>query len=86
MTLKGRYDPKTQYKPGDVVLHDNGEAYQLRNPAKAGVPPVDTAYWQRLNDTLSTCASWIIESQEDLRSALAAKAPAAKTTKGGKAK
>jgi len=89
--LKGRYDEQTEYQVGDVVVYDDGRAYRLRNPAKAGVPPVDTGCWSRLDDTLSTCAMWIIESMEALKEEAKAKAKAkapapAKTAKGGKAK
>lgn len=66
MKLKGKYDPKITYQPGDVVVSESGDAYRLRTPCTSGVPPVDTAHWQRLDPTLSICAQWIIESQEEL--------------------
>lgn len=81
MKLRGRYDSKITYQPGDVVVGEDGYAYRLRTPCTSGVPPVDTAYWQRLDPTLSICARWVVESQEELKSA-----PKAATVKGAKSK
>ena len=81
MKLRGRYDPKIQYQPEDVVVGENGDAYRLHTLCASGVPPVDTVYWQRLGPTLSICARWIVESQEGLKSA-----PKAAASKGAKSK
>ena len=82
MKLRGKYDPKITYQTDDVVVAENGDAFRLRTPCTAGVPPVDTAYWQRLDPTLSTCARWIVESMEALKPAPKATAAA----KGAKSK
>lgn len=60
MKLRGTYDPKATYEVNDVVVSDGGIAYRLSKPATSGVPPVNTAYWTRLDPVLSECAQMIL--------------------------
>ena len=49
MTFKGNYNPSTTYSVGDIVLFTDGRCYHLLHPAKSGVPPVNTLYWNPLD-------------------------------------
>ena len=52
MQLKGSYSAETSYSVGDVVMFDDGFAYELKHPATAGIPPVDTRYWARTSQII----------------------------------
>ena len=61
LKLKGLYDVSTSYNVNDVVVMEDGDAYKLRFPCPAGIPPVnDTKYWARLSPELSACAQMIV--------------------------
>ena len=59
MTLKGAYNPETTYEVGDVVIYTDEVVYNLQHPCPAGVPPVDSRYWGRLNQILAEAVRFI---------------------------
>lgn len=46
MTLKGNYDPNTQYLAGDVVGFQ-GDVWCAFNDPPTGANPTNTLYWER---------------------------------------
>ena len=60
LKLKGMFNVNTAYEANDVVVMEDGEAYKLRFPCPAGIPPVNTKYWARLSPELSACAQMIV--------------------------
>ena len=62
MTLKGDYSDLTSYSVGDVVVWTDGMSYMLRNPAKAGTPPTETACWERVKQILSEAIDLIMDA------------------------
>lgn len=61
MKLKGTWDGETTYDVGDVVAHEDGFVYYLREPCAAGIAPVDTLYWSKLEQTLAQAALFVLD-------------------------
>lgn len=52
MKLKGDYSDLVPYDVGDLVLF-NDTVFHKQKPCEAGIPPTDTKYWSRANQTIS---------------------------------
>ena len=62
MKLKGVWSSETSYNVGDVVQWDvDTNVYHLQKPCKAGVPPVDTLYWGRVDQLTERCVQLILD-------------------------
>ena len=64
MKLKGDYNAETTYDVGDVVRYANGEIYHLQHPCKAGVPPTETLYWERVQQLTAEAVKLIMDSMD----------------------
>lgn len=62
MKLKGAYNGETTYSVGDVVQFEDGVAYLLNKPCKAGTPPVKTLCWTRLTQPLQEVVGLIMDA------------------------
>ena len=62
MQLKGNYSSGMQYSVGDVVKFTDGVVYHLQYPAPSGVPPVNTRYWSRVDQTLAEAVRMVIDA------------------------
>ena len=49
MNYKGAYDSGTSYSIGDVVVYDDGVAYELFGTAAAGTTPHEKRVWRRVD-------------------------------------
>lgn len=76
MKLKGEYSAGTVYDVGDVVVYSDGHVYHLQKPCKAGVPPVETLYWGKIDQTVEQC---VLLTMDALATAMAAIEAAALT-------
>lgn len=61
MNIKGDYSGLTSYDVGDVVRFE-GMICKLNKPCKAGTPPTDTLYWERMPQPLADCAEMIMDA------------------------
>lgn len=61
MKLRGNYSGSVTYDVGDIVLHTDGVFYHKFMPCKSGVPPVDTLYWNRLDQNLAQAAQMAMD-------------------------
>lgn len=61
LKLKGDYNSGTTYSVGDVVRYTDNVVYHLQNPAKAGVPPVNTRYWGRVDQPLAEAILMVLD-------------------------
>ena len=52
MVYKGAYDSGTSYDVGDVVVFDDGIAYELFQAASAGTTPHNTMSWRRITQPM----------------------------------
>lgn len=64
LKLKGDYNSGTTYSVGDVVRYTDNVVYHLQNPAKAGVPPVNTRYWGRVDQPLAEAILMVLDGME----------------------
>lgn len=64
MKLKGDYSGGTSYNVGDVVRFTDGNVYHLQRPCGAGVPPVNTLYWGRVNQDLQDAVTMVLDMEE----------------------
>lgn len=62
MKLKGDWDSGTTYSVGDVVRYTNGVIYHLQKPCAAGITPIDTAHWGRVDQTLVQAALFALDA------------------------
>lgn len=85
MNLKGDYNGLTTYDPKDVVRYTDGVCYELLKPCKAGVPPVDTLYWDRVPQPLQEACDLILDFALSVKALIPALANNLTTTSTGKA-
>ena len=62
MKLKGDWDSGTTYNVGDVVRYTDGVIYHLQKACAAGITPLDTAYWGRVDQTLAQAAIFALDA------------------------
>ena len=85
MNLKGDYNGLTTYDPKDIVRYTDGVCYELLKPCKAGVPPVDTLYWDRVPQPLQEACDLILDFALSVKALIPALANNLTTTASGKA-
>ena len=73
MKLKGDWDSGTTYDVGDVVRYTDGVIYHLQKPCAAGITPLDTAYWGRVDQTLAQAAIFALDAVSAAEAAIASK-------------
>ena len=64
MKLKGSYSSLTTYDVGDVVKYTDGNVYHLQKPCKAGVPPVETLYWGKIEQGLAEAIGYVMDMMD----------------------
>lgn len=63
MKFRGEWSDGITYDVGDVVQYPADKVfYHLQNPCKAGVTPVDTLYWGKLDQAAAQIAGFIMDS------------------------
>jgi len=64
MKLCGNYSGSTSYDVGDVVLFtENNVAYCLQKAAPTGTKPIDTRYWDKLDQKMSEAVKLIMDAE-----------------------
>jgi hypothetical protein len=58
--LNGDYSGSVTYDVGDIVRYTDGVSYLLLKPCKAGVPPINTKYWDRIPQPMQDVAKLIV--------------------------
>lgn len=71
MKFKGSWANDVVYNVGEVVLYTDGVPYHLQKPCKAGISPMDTMYWERLNQNAAEVIVMTAELFSDLQTAVA---------------
>lgn len=66
MKLKGDWSGGTTYNVGEMVRYTDGVFYWLQKPCDAGVHPVDTRYWGKVNQTTAEAAGLIMDGLESV--------------------
>lgn len=64
MKLKGNYSAEVTYNVGDVVLFTDNVVYHLQYPCPAGIPPTDTRYWSKTDQTIGYMVRFILDALE----------------------
>jgi len=63
MKLKGEWSSDTSYSVGDVVLFSDNRVYGLQKPCAAGITPLNTLYWGKVNQTLADAVRMILDME-----------------------
>lgn len=66
MKLKGDWSVETAYNVGEMVRYTDGNFYWLQKPCKAGVPPVETRFWGKVNQVTAEAAGLIMDGLESV--------------------
>ena len=61
MKLIGDWASDATYNTGDVLRYSNGEVYQLLKACKAGTPPTETLYWNKVGQDVAQAVKLILD-------------------------
>jgi len=64
MKLKGSWAAGTTYDVGDVVRYTNGDVCILQKPCKAGITPLETAFWGRADNVTTAIVNIAMDAIE----------------------
>jgi hypothetical protein len=64
MTFKGIYSTDVAYAVGDVVKYTDDVWYHAQKASPAGITPVNTLYWGRVDQELSDALDMVISAME----------------------
>ena len=72
MKFKGAWASGTLYDVGDVVTYEDGFVYHKQKACAAGIKPIDTLFWGKLNQVSAEVVNMISDLFSDLQTAVAA--------------
>jgi hypothetical protein len=61
MGLKGDYSSETTYSIGDIVRYTDDGIYRLFKAAPAGTTPINTLYWNPVDQRMADCARMVLD-------------------------
>ena len=64
MTFKGTYSNDTAYAAGDVVKYTDGVWYHAQKDSRAGITPVNTLCWGRVDQELADALEMVSGAME----------------------